>query len=42
MCIMKARDRRGVKWLYLKVSAKSTREYEVIEKIKREIIDMNR
>lgn len=37
---MKAKERNGVKWMYLKVNAKPTRECEVIEKIKREFIDM--
>lgn len=37
---MKARERSGVKWICLKVSAKPIRECEVLEKIKRELIDM--
>lgn len=39
---MKAGERSTVKWMHLKVNAKPTREYEIIEKIKRELIDMIR
>lgn len=39
---MKARDRRGVKWMYLNISAKITKEYEVKENIRRQIVEKNR